>query len=53
MVKGEEIPPNPLFRIDYLLQTEVYTVLKTQIYTQLTLDNATGDQNLRINHRQK
>jgi hypothetical protein len=52
-VKREEILPNPFFRINYLHQTEVYTVLKTQIYTQPTLDNVTGDQNLRIMHRQK
>jgi hypothetical protein len=42
-VKGEEILPNPLFRINYLHQTEVHTVLQTQIYTQPTLDTVTGD----------
>jgi hypothetical protein len=52
-VKGEEILPNPLFKINYLHQTEVHTVPKTEIYTQPTLKNITGDPNLRINHRQK
>jgi len=48
-MKGEEIIPNTLFKINYLLQTEVYTVPKTQIYTQPTVKQVT---NLRINHTQ-
>jgi hypothetical protein len=37
-VKGEEIIPNTLFKINYLHQTDVYTVPKTQIYTQPNVD---------------
>jgi hypothetical protein len=48
-VKGEEIIPNTLFKIKYLHQTDVYTVPKTQIYTQTTVKSVT---NLRINRRQ-
>jgi len=36
-VKGEEIIPNNLFKINYLHQTGVYTVPKTQNHTQPTV----------------
>lgn len=35
-MKGEEIIPNTLFKINYLHKRDVYTVPKTQIYTHPT-----------------
>jgi hypothetical protein len=41
------------FKINSLHQTEYNIVPQTQIYTKSTLNNATGQPNLRTNHRLK